>query len=466
MNKLEPTAHDFKKMLDHVCKKIISHYKAREQVNEIDKSQEGMIFLEKYSKNSKIPENPSSFKKIIDELFAQQIPLSLDTSGSGYLAYVPGGGIVESAIAELITCYANRYIGVNFTAPLLLQIETQVIKWLISIVGYDNSAKGILTSGGSIANLHAMILAREDKLGNKISKGVLYGSSHTHHSIWKGAFAAGLQRKHQRIIEVNSDGKIDLKKLKEQIEVDLKKKLIPFFIVGNAGTTSCGRIDDFYELKKISKAYNLWFHIDAAYGGFFCLTSQGKKALSGMQQADSVTLDPHKGLFLPYGTGALLVNDGTKLDKTFSQHCSYIQCQDNDLWDFSNCSLELSREMRGMRIYLPVKKYGINAFRKALTEKIKLSKYTFKKLSQYKMLSLIPNPELTIINFRYAEASNLKNKTTLELLDFINNKNNVHLSGVYLEDVFYIRVCILSFRTSKKDIEALLADLRAFMKNK
>jgi aromatic-L-amino-acid decarboxylase len=321
-----------------------------------------------------------------------------------------------------------------------------------------------------MANFHAIVVARQDKLKGQVLKGVIYGSTHTHHSIWKGAFAAGIPRTNHRIIEVENDGKINLHKLTVQIEKDRDNGLIPFLIVGNGGTTSCGRVDDLSELKKISEKNNLWFHVDGAYGGFFCLTAKGKKILKGIEQSDSLTLDPHKGLFLPYGTGALLVNNGIKLNETFTEDCSYIQghADDSELWDFSSCSLELSREMRGMRIYLPIKKYGVNIFKKALNEKIGLSQNTFKKLSKYKLLQLMQKPDLTVINFRCEQEDNLENRNekTLELIDFINKKNNVHLSGTYLGEVFYIRICILSFRTHKDDIDKLFMDIDQFMNMK
>ncbi len=464
MNKLEPSKKVMRKMIENVSAYLMEYYENVD--NHADRSEEGLKrVLREMKPNHAAPEEPSAtFEEITEKLFSETIPLSLNTAGGGNLAYIPGGGLFESALADFITEGTNRYVGVNFSAPLLSQMEAEAIGWLCTMVGYDEKARGIFTTGGSIANLTALITGRSVKLDPEIGKGVIYGSEQTHHSVWKAAFAAGIMRHQVKIIPVDQFGRMDIDKLKDEMKKDKADGLTPFFIVANGGTTDTGTVDPIEELCEIAKENDCWFHVDGAYGGFFTMTERGKKALKGISKADSITLDPHKGLFLPYGTGTLLIKNGHHLRNAFTHQAPYITetVESDNLWDFSGMSLELSRAARGIRVWIPMKLYGMKVFRQYLDEKLDLTQELYEKLSADSRWEVMKKPDLSLVVFRFNDPSKSDeelNKINAKLMKNVNKKGRVHLSGTTVDGKFVIRVCVLSFRTHAHHMENLLEDL-------
>lgn len=449
----------------------------------MDLSKEGLDFLQSISTTKLqgghqsssdlfyIPTHKTESKslpKILDSFFEQVVPLSLNTASGGYLGYIPGGGIFLSALADFLALATNRYAGVNFTAPLLSQMEVTIIKWLGSLVGYDQkTCGGVLTSGGSMANLTALIVARDHKLkDDDFFRGVLYGSEQTHLSIWKAAHAAGIKTCNVKKIRLNSNYQIDTDDLERQIQADVAKGLAPFLVIANAGTTDCGAVDDLHAISKITQKYQLWFHTDAAYGGFFILTERGRKVLQDMELSDSITLDPHKGLFLPYGTGALIVKDDQHLQNSFTLKAHYISqsVDEEEFWDFSHRSLEMSRAARGLRILLPLQYYSTKTFKDLLNEKLDLAEWIYNKLSNDQRFHVLSVPKLSLLAFRLTNLASTSeqehgNQMTKLLLELINSKQRVFVSGTTIEGHFYIRLAILSYRTHQKHLEMFWSDL-------
>ena len=256
-----------------------------------------------------LPETGRSSEELLDLLFDRVVRKGFGTAGPGYLAYIPGGGIVHSAVADFVADAVNRYVGVFAAAPGVAQIETNVVRWFADIVGYPDTAGGILTTGGSLANFSALVTARRERLPDDFLAGILYASDQTHHSIAKAAILAGFPEENVRSIPSDPNYRLRIDVLADAISLDRKAGRRPFFVTGNAGTTNTGAVDDLDALADFCADENLWFHVDAAYGGFFLLTDFGRRALHGISRADSIVLDPHKGLFLPSGTGSLLVRD-------------------------------------------------------------------------------------------------------------------------------------------------------------
>ncbi len=407
-----------------------------------------------------------SLDNIFDIIFKEVVPHSLNTGSGGYMAYIPGGGIFLAALADFICKSCNRYVGVNFAAPLLAKMERQVILWIADLMDFPASARGILTSGGSLSNLTAFIVARDMVLKDDLSKGRIYASAQTHHSVWKAAHAVGLRSEQVVKISLNENQQIDLKELDEKIANDINWGLKPFLVIGNAGTTDCGAIDNLIKISEISKKYGMWFHIDGAYGGFFYLTEKGKRRLKGLPLADSLTLDPHKGMFLPYGTGLLLIREGEKLKEVFKHSAPYISEtleDDNQVWDFSEMSLELSRDARGLRLYLPMKYYGVDTFIHQLNEKLSLTDYIYQELKKEDCWQILLVPDLSLVTFRYVGDKLDKGELNLfnkKLLEEVNDRKRVHISGTTINNKYYLRCCILSYLTHKKQVDFFLDDLR------
>jgi aromatic-L-amino-acid decarboxylase len=240
-------------------------------------------------------------------------------------------------------------------------------------------------------------------------------------------------------------------------------------VVGNAGTTNTGAVDPLPELADLARRHGLWLHVDAAYGGFFLLTEEGKRVMRGIEQADSIVLDPHKGLFLPYGTGALLVKDGAALKRAHTLPADYMPeyQEDPDLVDFCEISPELSKPFRGLRVWLPVKLLGIGPFRAALEEKLALTRWATEELRRLPGIEILAEPQLSVVAFRLAPETwrglpvaevNRRNRA---FLDRINARKRVMLTGTMLGDRFALRICVVSFRTHRDRMEACLDDIRA-----
>jgi aromatic-L-amino-acid/L-tryptophan decarboxylase len=277
----------------------------------------------------------------------------------------------------------------------------------------------------------------------------------------------GFPEANVRSIPVDGRFRIRLDALEEAIEEDRRRGLTPFLVVGNAGTTNTGAVDPLDELADLAARHGLWLHVDAAYGGFFLLTEEGRRTLKGIARADSIVLDPHKGLFLPYGTGALLVRDGQALKRAHGLAADYMPHlqSDPDLVDFCEYSPELSRSYRGLRVWLPVKLHGIGAFRATLEEKLRLARLAADRLRQIPGIEIVAEPQLSLLAFRLvppgvSDPEEL-DRLNRHLLDRINARQRVLLTGTLAGGRFVLRICILSFRTHQDRIEQGLEDIEA-----
>ena len=416
--------------------------------------------------NEPLPQQGVPFEQLFDLLFHQAAPLSLNAISPGFMGYVPGGGLFHAAVADLIGDALNRYIGVTHVAPALSQIEASVIRWFCEIVGYPASARGFLTSGGSLANLSALITARETRLGSRFHKGVIYLSDQGHHCIEKAARLAGFSGDALRILPTGDDFCLDPQVLLEAVMADRQRGLEPFLVAASAGTTNTGAIDPLRELAELAREEQLWFHVDAAYGGFFCLTERGRQLMRGIDQADSIVLDPHKTLFLPYGTGALLVRDAAALKRTHSIEADYMPpMQENEAAvDFCELSPELTRPFRGLRVWLPLKMHGAEVFRVYLEEKLDLARWLQTELAKFPQLELLAPANLSILAFALKQKGcslEARNRATRELLTDINRQQRVHLTGTLLNGVFAIRIAVVAFRTHQERLQMLLEDLQS-----
>ncbi|MCA9624451.1 MAG: aminotransferase class I/II-fold pyridoxal phosphate-dependent enzyme [Myxococcales bacterium] len=409
-----------------------------------------------------MPEVGAPYERLLRLLFGRVLPASLNTASPGFLAYVPGGGLFHAAVADLIADATNRYIGVWQAAPALVQLETNVIAWFSSMIGHPEGGGGLLTTGGSMAVLIAIITARRERLPPDFLRGVVYVSDEVHHSVTKAALLAGFWPERIRRIAVDERRRMDARALEDAISRDQREGLTPFFVVASGGTVNSGAVDDLHAIADVAARHALWLHVDAAYGGFFALTERGKAALTGIERADSVTLDPHKGLFLPYGTGCLLVRERAALQRAHATHAAYMppMQQDDDLLDFCDMGPELSRDVRGLRVWLPLKMHGAAAFRAALDEKLDLARDAASTLRAMPDLEVL-EPELSLFAWRWrpdgltGEALDARNR---RLLAGINARQRVMLTGTTLDGVFYLRTCVLNFRTHREHIDALIED--------
>ncbi|HVR37882.1 MAG TPA: aminotransferase class V-fold PLP-dependent enzyme, partial [Thermoanaerobaculia bacterium] len=338
-----------------------------------------------------------------------------------------------------------------------------VVRWFCEIVGYQRGAGGVLLPGGSLANLTALIAARKALLPDDFLRGTLYCSEQVHHSFQKAANAAGFPYANIRELPVDERFRIRTDALEERIARDRADGFTPFLVAGSAGTTGTGAVDDLETLARIAHANAMWFHVDGAYGALFMLTERGRDALRGIEQADSMILDPHKTLFLPFGTGAVLVRDARTLRRAHSLHADYLpdMQSEEELVDFCEISPELSRDFRGLRVWLPLKMFGIEPFREQLDEKLDLIAFATEELRKIEGIEIVAEPQLTITAFRLVRDGADCNELNRRLLDRINAKKHVMLTPTIVDGKFVIRICIVSHRTHRDRVELALDDIRA-----
>jgi aromatic-L-amino-acid decarboxylase len=405
-----------------------------------------------------VPETARPIGAILERL-APAIAKSYNTAGPGYLAYIPGGGVYASALADFVATATNRYVGVAGAAPALAQIEETAVAWLCTLMGLPSGSRGILTSGGSLSNFSAVVTAREERLGENLRDGMIYLSEETHHCVAKAARLAGFPRSSLRTLPVDERLRLVPAALDDAIREDRSRGRRPFLVVANVGTTNTGAIDPLPELVSVARAHGLWVHADAAYGGFFRLAPGGEALLRGIEECDSITLDPHKGLFLPYGLGALLVRDAGALARAHRGTASYVQdvAEDGSLGS-ADVSPELSRDFRGLRLWLPLMLHGIAAFREQLGEKLALARWAWESLREDPRFEMLDEPQLSVVAFRLRTSAQAADRLGPELLRRVNARRRVFLSSTRIAGRYVLRICILSFRTHEDRVrDAVLA---------
>jgi aromatic-L-amino-acid/L-tryptophan decarboxylase len=404
------------------------------------------------------PELGGDFDELMRDV-EEAVAHTFEYSGPGYLAYIPGGGLFTAALGEFIAHGVNRYVGLWQPSPAAVQIEENVIRWLCDVFEYPESARGLLTSGGSMANMSAIVAARHSKLGEDFLDGTYYVSEQVHASVTKSATIAGFSRRNARLVPTDDQLRIDPEALRGMVRADRAAGLRPFLVVGSAGTTNTGAVDRLDELADVAADEGLWFHVDGAYGGFFQLTERGRERFAGITRADSVTVDPHKGMFLPYGTGSLVVRDGAALRDAHYEGAAYLQdlAPEGELPNYAEYSPELSRDFRGLRVWMPLALHGVAAFREALDEKLDLTDHLYERFLEIPEIEVPWAPQLTVVPFRLRDGDEDANK---RMLDRINASKRVFISSTVIEGRYTLRVCIVSHRTHRDRIDECVEIVR------
>jgi glutamate/tyrosine decarboxylase-like PLP-dependent enzyme len=410
-----------------------------------------------------IEESPADLGRLLDLIRAQIDGPGLNPASGGHLGYIPGGGIYYSALGDYLADISNRFAGLHFTAPGAVRLENMLLKWMMGIVGYPAAAEGNLASSGSVANLIAVVTAR-DASGlepAEYNKAVIYRTTQTHHSVDKAIRIAGLAGAAERMVPMDDRHRMQPEALEALIRADLKAGLVPLMIVAAAGTTDAGAVDPLDEIGEIASRHRVWYHVDAAYGGFFALCDEGRRILRGMDRSDSIVLDPHKGLFLPYGTGGVLVKNGRALMDAFHYRPSYLQDALRDgVVSPSDTSPELTKHFRGLRLWLPLRLHGLAPFRAAIEEKLLLARYFHTRISETEGFEVGPPPDLSVVTFRCLPKSGDPDEFNRRLVAAIHADGRVFLSSTVIGGKFMLRLAILAFRTHRDTIDLALDVLK------
>jgi glutamate/tyrosine decarboxylase-like PLP-dependent enzyme len=387
------------------------------------------------------------------------------TTSPRFMGYIPGGGLFHSALGDMLAAASNKYSGFAPAAPGAVRIENSCTAWLASVIGYPETATGTLTSGGSMANLTAVVAAREARDAD--GGGAVYLTRFAHHCVDKALNIAGRARSPRRVIATDTNYRMSVEALEQALEEDRGNGIRPWLVVASAGTVDTGAVDPLPEVADLCRRHGAWLHVDGAYGGLFALCAEGRARLRGIEQADSVALDPHKTLFLPYGTGAVVVREGKFLLDAFSASADYIRpFAETDVGPSpADLSPELTRHFRALRLWLPLQIAGVTAFRAAQEEKLKLARYFHARLSGVDGFDAGPEPDLSVVAFRYLPKSGPKDQSIDDfnerLIRHIQQEGRVMLSGTRIDGRYYLRCAILCFRTHLEHVdEAFEAVLR------
>lgn len=418
--------------------------------------------------DSPITEKPLAIDPIIRLMEEHLDRPGLNPASGGHLGYIPGGGIYYSALGDYLADVTNRYAGVFFAGPGAVRMEHLLLEWMAGIVGYPAGAGGNLTSGGSIANLVGIVAARDAHAlkGKDLHRSVVYLTSQAHHSVDKAIRIAGLHECVVRSIRMDERFRMDPASLERSIEADRKDGLNPWLIVASAGTTDAGAVDPLDAIADIASAHGVWLHVDGAYGAFFALCEEGKKILRGMERSDSLVMDPHKGLFLPYGTGAVLVREKKDLYQAFWYQANYLQDAAMLTGELSpaDISPELTKHFRGLRLWLPLKLLGVAPFRAALEEKLWLARYFYEEIRRVDGFETGPYPDLSVVTFRYVPKRGDANAFNEKLIREVQRDGRVFLSSTMLDGKFTLRVAVLCFRSHLRTIDLALEVLKEKVK--
>lgn len=427
--------------------------------------QETKTFLQ-----SDLPKKSGDLHEIYAEFLQHIFPYSKGNIHPRYFSWVQGNGTLTGAFADFLASAMNPNVAIGEHSAMY--VENEVLDWCKEIMGYPQEASGILLSGGSIANITGLIVARNSHGSLDVRKNglrkisapmVFYCSSETHACMQKAAEAMGLGTDGVRKVPVDDAKKIRIDMLEKMIESDKAKNFIPFAIVGNAGTVNTGAIDDLQKISEICKKYNLWFHVDGAYGALAKITDEYAEKMRGIELADSIAFDFHKWFYINYEVGCLLVRDAKKHRDSFVIEPNYLLAHERGLAagpdSFNNFGMELSRGFKALKIWMSLKENGIEKYKNMIEQNIAQARYLSELVRNQDELELMADVQLSIVCYRFnfgehsAEELNAINK---ELLMRLQERGIAAPSYTMLNGNYVIRACITNHRTKKSDLELLV----------
>jgi glutamate/tyrosine decarboxylase-like PLP-dependent enzyme len=400
---------------------------------------------------------------------------SLFNSHPKFWGYISSSPAPIGILGDLLASSVNPNVGAFALSPVATEIEAQTIRWIAEMIGYPTDCGGILVSGGNTANFACFLSARKAKTPWDIRKqGVAYGgkqlraycSTETHTWIQKAADMYGLGTNAVAFIPADEHQRIDVAALKKQLQEDKAKGFLPFLLVGTAGTVSTGAIDPLRKLADVAREFNLWYHIDGAYGGFAAVLRNAVDDMKIFRDADSIAVDPHKWLYAPLEAGCALVRDPNTLRDTFSYHPPYYRFDDNreeGLINYYELGPQNSRGFRALKVWLAMKQVGRKGYERMIADDIELARRLYDEVQTYPDLEALTHG-LSITTFRYApqnlrdgssQSEEYLNKLNTELLARLQTSGKAYPSNALVHRKYAIRVCIVNFRTTLKDVLAL-----------
>lgn len=438
--------------------------------------------------NEALPEKPQHPADIIDEWKTKILPNTTNIGSPRYFGFVNGSGTMISTLAEALAASVNMNSGGWKAAPAATEIERRTIAWIAEMIGYPVDCGGLLTSGGTMANFTALETALRIKapydttikgLQNKDFKGrfTVYMSDHEGHvSITRVADLLNLGRESVRLVKSREDFSMDTLDLERRIDEDIANGDTPLCVVAQVGSINVGVIDPLEEIARICRERNLWFHADGACGAVGAILPDKREQYKGLELADSVTLDPHKWLYIPYECGCVLVRDPEKLRRTFSLAAPYLKgtipSEYTGLY-YLDYGPQMSRGFIALKLWMSLKHYGVEGYRKLLSQNVKCVEHLHQLVATSKDFKVLHKPNLQMYSFQYAppEVTNKWNDDPGKLNEYLDHLNQeitekIQLSGTAfmmttkIKGRVVLRLSVCSHRTTRKDIEVVFAKIR------
>ncbi len=426
--------------------------------------------------NKSLPENGIATDELLSTTTDLLIQDSLFNGHPKFFGYITSSAAPLGALADLLASAINPNVGANILSPVATGIEKQTVQWLAEFIGVSPDYGGVLVSGGNMANFTGFLAGRsvkapgnikENGVNNAKQKLTVYCSKATHTWIEKAAGLFGTGTKYIRWVPTTDANQMNTDILEETIREDLRNGFKPIMVVGTAGDVSTGVVDDLKSISEVCKKYDLWFHIDGAYGIPAAVIPSLKKMFSGTEEADSIAIDPHKWLYSPLEAGCTLVKNPNHLIETFSSHPNYYKfdnIEDEPATNFYEYGLQNSRGFRALKVWLTLQQVGRKGYIEMLSEDIRLSKLLFQLAGNHPELDAITQ-NLSITTFRYvpqgynSEAQkhhDYLNQLNETLLNELQNGGELFLSNAVINEKYSLRACIVNFRTSEKDIREII----------
>jgi aromatic-L-amino-acid decarboxylase len=408
------------------------------------------------------PAGPMNVERLLEQLSDDVLAFSSRVDHPGYLAFIPGTGTWPGALGDFIAAATNVYAGSWLEGAGPSQLELIVLGWFKAWIGYPQSASGILTGGGSAANMTALACAREALLGSMSDQVVAYVSDQSHSSVARGARMLGFRPDQVRVLPTDQGFRMRTDALRRAMDADVAAGRRPLFVSGSAGSTNTGAIDSLPELAEICRDREVWLHVDAAYGGFAALTERGREWLAGIELADSVTLDPHKWLYQPFECGCLLVRQGESLREAFEITPDYLkdaQIARREV-NFADLGPQLTRTSRAIKVWLSVEYFGVDAFIAAIDRCLDLAALAQGMIEDSPHLELMSPQGLGIVCFRRSvpgvQEEDVLARVNADLMARLNASGRAFISSTRLRGRYALRLCILNHATSREDVEGVI----------
>lgn len=467
--KLELSKEEMRQYGYQIVDSIVEHHStqnSKKPVAYASRKEMDDLFLEE------APEIPTNANEVLNFVTEKVLPNSNIVSHPKSYSFVPGPSNYISVMADTLATGFNIFSGGWAASPAAAELEIVTMNWLLKLFKFPaKKGGGLFTSGGSMANLTALVTARRQKCEDDFSKAIIYMSDQAHSSNIKAIRVLGFKKEQVRIIPTDIEFKMAINKLKNAIAKDRLEGFQPFCIIASAGTTNTGTVDPLEQIAQICKAEKLWFHVDGAYGGAAILAKKGNRLLKGIEKADSLAIDPHKWMYQPYEIGCLLVRNHNWLSNTFSEKPEYLRDIEGNASEinFYDHGIQLTRRFRALKFYMSIKTFGLNAFRKAVDYNLDLAEKTEELLRNSKNWEVISPATLAVINFRYNPiGTNYTEKELDQLNQKISEKvvqsREALLVTTVLQNQVVLRMCLINPRTTLTDIKETLELCEQFAK--